>query len=257
MDLNDYWQENKRFVTTVAIGAAVFLIAYSLLAGSYGDKIGAKQSRRVTLQGELAAALFTASDLAAARAENEALRAAVEELTPRADFQARDAFRLTGAGASAGSQYLRALTEVRETLIPRANRNNLQLDPSLGMPSFSPTKEDEIERYLQALDVVDTVANLAIDAGVRRMDKIQVRLDPGLGTRGGVGAIERTRVKFQLEGPALPLARLLVATQRPPDGRVLMIDDVEMVSSRQKEGEARLDLTVTAARLRPPVREEE
>ena len=256
MDLNDYWQENKRFVTTVAIGAAVFLIAYSLLASSYGDKIGAKQSRRLTLQGELAAALFGSADLSAARAENEALRSAVDELTPRADFQARDSFRLA-SGASAGSQYLRTLTEVRESLIPRANRNNLQIDPSLGMPSLSPTKDDEIERYLEALDLVDTVANLAIDAGVRRLDKIQVRLDPGLGTRAGVGAIERTRVKFQLEGPALPLARLLASTQRPPDGRALMIDDVEMISSRQKEGEARLDLTVTAARLRPPVQEEE
>ena len=28
MDLNDYWQENKRFVTTVLAGLVVFLIAY-------------------------------------------------------------------------------------------------------------------------------------------------------------------------------------------------------------------------------------
>ena len=200
--LNEYWQENKRFVTMVAVGALVFLIAYLVLDGKYKSAIQSKNVQRSKLDGELKQSLYTTADLDAAEEENEALNAAVGALAAQADFEPRAMFRLRDGAASAGSQYLSALSEVREDLIPRANRNNLKLDPGLGMPALSPTREDQIERYLEALDIIDSIANLAIDVGVRRIDKIDIRLDPGLGTRQGVGRIERTRVKFSFEGAA-------------------------------------------------------
>ncbi len=196
--------------------------------------------------------MYTSQHLADAHAENDALIAAVEELRAAARFEARPGFRLDPGLGSASNQYLRALARVREELLPRANRGNLQVDSALGMPRLSPTREAEIVRYLEALDVIDTVVGMAINARVQRVDRIQVRLDPGLSSREGLGDVERTRVSLTLTGTSLALTRLLTSTQRPRDGRVLHIDELEMVPSRSKENEVRLELTVVAARLAAP-----
>jgi len=259
VDLNSYWQENKRFVTSVAAGAAVFFVAYLVVGGRYEGAITSKRGELARLEGDLRKSHFTAGDYDEAEAENETLQAAVSTLAKGADFEPRERFRIDRApGApSAGSQYLRALSEVHDTLIPRANRANMRIDPGLGMPALSPTRDDQIERYLEALDVIDTVANLAIQCNVSRVQEIAVRIDPGLSSRQGVGAIERTQIQFSFEGPAMPLTELLARTQRPPDGRALLIEDVEMLASKSKVGDARLDLTVVAARLHQPAAEAE
>ncbi|MEM7306035.1 MAG: hypothetical protein AAF682_05160 [Planctomycetota bacterium] len=259
MDLNEYWQENKRFVTMVAIGALVFLIGYLVLDGKYESAISSQNLQKARLDSELRKSLFSAADLDDAEDENERLNAAVEELSARADFEPRELFRIDrGGGApSVNSQYLRALTDVRDRLIPRANRSNMKLDPGLGMPELSPTREEQIERYLEALDIIESVADLAIEAGVRRLDEITIRLDPALGSRQGVGRIERTRVKFSFEGEAKPLTQLMARTQRTSEGRQLLIDEVEMIASKSRPGDSRLDLTMVAARLQVPTTEED
>lgn len=256
MDLNDYWQENRRFVTTVGVGFVVFLIARMILASTYEDDINAKNRVISTRKSDLAQPMYKSSDLADARAENEGLIEAVSVLREASDFQPRDEFTLDPGLGSASNQYLRSLARVRDELIPRANRSNMQVDSQLGMPRLSPTRDAEIERYLEALDVIETVVGLSVDARVQRVDKIQIRLDPGLNSREGLGAVERTRVAFTLTGSSLALERLLAWTQRPKTGRVLHIDDLEMVPARSREGEVRLDLTVVIARLSEPIEEE-
>ena len=135
----------------------------------------------------------------------------------------------------------------------RANRAGIALDLELGMPELSPTVEAEIERYLEALDLVESVVDLAIRSRVQRIDKIQVRLDPGLSSRQGLGRIERTKVVFALTGTSLALDRLLVWTQRPPPGgRALLVDGFEMQNARGKEGEVRLEVTFLVPRVRAP-----
>jgi hypothetical protein len=99
--------------------------------------------------------------------------------------------------------------------------------------------------------VIETVTVMAIDARVQRLEKIGIRLDSGLTSRAGLGRIERTSVSFELRGDSLSLTRLLTATQRPVDGRVLHLGDLEMTPSRNKDDEVQLDLTLTIARLRP------
>ncbi len=249
MDLNDYWQENKRFVSVVAFGVVGFFLASFLIDAVYGDDLSAAQSKVTRLQRELKKPLFSASDRTAAQAQNDELRAAVERLHEAVQFVPREEFRLDPALGTPSNQYLRALTRVREDLLPRANRANVGLDPGLGMPKLSPTREEEIERYLEALDVIETSLRMAIDAGVRRVDKIQIKLDPGLSTRVGLGRIERTRIPMTLIGDSLALTRLLAATQRPADGRILHVDEIEMLPSRNKQDEVRLDLTLVVARL--------
>ena len=253
MDLGGYWQENKRFVVGVGAGALLFLVGLVVESSIWEDQRNDTRRRIQGLKNQLEEASYTAEDLAEAERENAALRGVVERLGTVADFQPRPEFAREEAGGSASNQYLRAVSRVREELESRANRAGIALDLELGMPELSPTVEAEIERYLEALDLVETVVDLAIRSRVQRIDKIQVRLDPGLSSRQGLGRIERTKVVFDLTGSSLALDRLLVWTQRPPaDGRVLLVDAFEMQNARGKEGEVRLEVTFVVPRVRAP-----
>lgn len=249
MDLNAYWQENKRFVTTVVLGVLVFFVALLSIASVYEDDIDAARGRVASLKRQLGESMYDAAARDLAADENERLRSAAATLAAAAGFRPREGFRLEPSAGSPSNQYLRALTRVREELLPRANRSSLELDPGLGMPELSPTRETEIERYLEALDVIETVARLAIDTRVARLEGMQVRLDPGLTSRAGLGDVERTRVELTAIGTSRALSELLAATQRPRAGRILRIDELEMVPARRREDELRLDLTLVIPRV--------
>jgi hypothetical protein len=251
MDLGAYWQENKRFVLVVAAGLVLFLIGFAVETSIYRGKINAAQRAIQLNQNQLRDMKFTASDLSEVKAENEALVAASARLSQAARFQPRPEFVPDASRGPSANHYLRTLSRVREELLQRANRAGLGLDSSLGMPELSPTAEHEIVRTLEALDLVETVCDLAIRARAERVDKIQVRLDPGHGSREGVGAIERTRVQFTLTASSLAAARVLVWTQRPPaGGRVLPIDKLEMSPLRGRSDQVRLDVTFVIARVK-------
>src|SRR4029077_5166520 len=134
--------------------------------------------------------------------------------TKAAQFHPRPEFVPDPAAGSSANHYVRTFSRVKEELSTRANRASLHLDSSLGMPELSPTLEREILRYLQALDLVESVADLAIRARVDGIDKIQVRLDPSQAARTGVGAVERTKVQMTMTGSSLALTRLLTWSQR-------------------------------------------
>jgi hypothetical protein len=250
MDLGAYWQENKRFVVGVGAGAVLFLIAYALETSHYQGRINAANRAISLKKNELKQMQFSSADQSEAEAENTALREAVAQLAAAAQFRARPEFMPDAASGSGANHYVRTVSRVREDLGLRANRANLDLDPSLGMPELSPTLEREILRYLEALDLVEAVADLAIRARADSIDKIQVRLDPGHSSRTGVGKIERTKVQMTLTGSSLALTRLLSWTQRPPPGgRVLPIDQCEMAAAKNQAGRVRLDVTFLIARL--------
>ena len=250
MSLDEYWQENKRFVSVVAGGLLVFLLGNWAVSSAYGaDNKAARQSIQ-RLKRQLREPLFSAADRTMAEEENGALLEAVEALEGAARFQARPEFVLNPDLGSAANQYRRAFNRVRESLESAANRANLRLDEGLGMPRLSPTREDEIVRYLEALDLVETVVGTCIDARVERVDRIAVRLDPSLQSATGLDRIERTRVAFKVTGSSLALSRVIAWTQRPRgEGRVFLVDELEMTPARSKEEEVTLDITFVVARL--------
>ncbi|MSR61103.1 MAG: hypothetical protein EXS08_01475 [Planctomycetes bacterium] len=251
MNLDAYWQENKRFVLTVGAGGLLFLIGFAVESSLFQGQVNAATRQITYFQNELKKQPFGSEDKNATEAENTALRAAADRLAEAAAFHARPEFVPDPAKGSAANQYLRALTRVREELRQRASRARVDIDPKLGQPELSPTAEGEILRYLEALDLVESVGDLAIRARAARIDKIQVRLDPGQGTRAGVGPIERTRVQMTITGSSLSISRLLAWTQRPlPGGRVLLIDQLESSIAKGKKDEVRLDVTFVIARLR-------
>jgi hypothetical protein len=249
MDLNEYWEENKRFVLGVLGALVLFAIARSVVKSIYTDDINTKTREIARSIGELKKPMYTGNDLDRAEEQNEALLSAAAILREATDFVPRTAFALDSSRGSASAQYLRSLGEVREGLLRLAGRANMQLDSSLGLPVLSPTRDVEIERYLGGMDVVDQLVRAAIAAGVDRTEQLRIVLDPGLRSRSGVGKVERTRVSCTLIGTSLALERLLNATQRPDAGRSLHIAEIEMHPSRGKEDEVRLDLTLLIARV--------
>jgi len=163
------------------------------------------------------------------------------------------------------------VSRVRDDLLKTAGRGNLRLPDDLGLPALSPTREAEIERYLEALDLVDRAVRLALAAGVQRIDKIEIRLDPKLSSRQGVGDLERTRVEISASGLPAPLVHFISETQAKGGGSAaaspagsagapgsrssaaglgpLLIEKADIQSSRTKPDEAVLTVTFVAARV--------
>lgn len=140
------------------------------------------------------------------------------------------------------------MTEVREALTREAGRLAVRLPDDLGLPALAPTKPEEIERHLAAVDLIERLVLLSFEAGVPRIERIDVKLDPGLGSRRGVGAIERTSVSMRLSGSSEALVRLLIATQA--DGaQPLLIAELELQPERTRADEARMDVVFVVARV--------
>jgi hypothetical protein len=257
MDFSNYWQENKRFLVTVACGAIVFAILWMLVDRYFGDDLRRQRSLVATTSQKLSKdALYAPADLAQAEKENSALTAAVTSLSKAAAFAPRPQFVLDARKGSPSSQYFAAVAAVRDDLLRQAGRANMRLPEDLGLPALSPTREPDIVRYLEALDLVDRAVRTALATGCERIDKIEIRLDPRLYSREGVGRIEKARVSFTFSGVGGPLSDFLVLTQSAgekdqngiPLGGPLNIEKADMVPARTGV-EATLDVTFVCARM--------
>jgi hypothetical protein len=257
MDLSNYWQENKRFLVTTACGVIVFAILWMVIDRYFGAELRRQRSIVSTTSTKLGKdKLFGPSDLDEAEKEHAALTAAVETLSKAAAFAARRQFVLDASRGSPSSQYFAAVSAVREDLLRQSGRANMRLPEDLGLPALSPTREPDIVRYLEALDLVERTVRTALTTGCGRIDKIEIRLDPRLYSREGVGRIEKTRVTFTLSGAGGPLADFLVLTQKSGEkdqngaalGGPLNIEKSDMVPARTG-AEASLEVTFVCARL--------
>jgi hypothetical protein len=255
MDLEEYWQENKRFLARVGIGLAVFLVGLGVVDATVGGERKRLETAVAATQRNLAAPFFTAADRDLAEADHTALAATVEALRAQVEFQPREQFR-GAAGALDTARYISTASRVRSELLPLASRRNVSVDPTLGIPDTSPTRTDEIERHLDALDVVERVVRGAIDERVKRVTKVTVKLDPGLNSRKGVGRIERTRVVFELEGDDLALQRLVARTQLA-EPAPLVIESANFNRSQRDPQVVVLELTVLVVRVQAPAAESE
>jgi len=243
VDLEGYWQENKRFVLTVAGGAVAFLVGWWALDAYLGSDLRSLESRRSRLQRELGAPMFQAVDLDRASAQNAELREAVATLRQAAEFRPRPRFALTD-GVDASSRYVTVVSEVREDLLTSAGRAGLVLPQDLGLPTLAPTKETEIARTLEALDALERVLQRSIEAGCERVDSIRIELDARLLAGKPIDDLEKTVVQLRLVGSSIPIVRLLTLLQEPRSGDVLLVERAEVAPARARRDEVRLDLEI-------------
>jgi hypothetical protein len=257
MDLEEYWQENKSFVAQVAGGLFVFLIGLAVVQKTVGAEYRSVRREIVSAESKLRKLKTEGYDRSALdriKADHAALDAALVDLRERVRFEAREDFRAE-PGQATPSAYLSAVTQVRERLLPAAGRKGVTIDPTLGLPELSPTRPDEIERHLEALDLIERVLGLCIEEGVREVPRLRIRLDPGLRGRKGVGLIERTKVEIDMRGENAAILRVLARSQRGPSA--LAIESIEMDANRQRPDEARAQVTLLTPRIANPIEDVE
>ncbi len=247
MKLEDFWQENKSFVVTVVGGAVLFGAGWATINSTVGDELAKSRVRLTALEKQLAEPKFTEADQQKAQAERDKLAAAVDTLTGALAFQVRPDYELAGQAPS--SRYFAVQAKAREELLALANRAGLVVPESLGLPNLSPTKEQEIVRDLEALDVIDRVVHLAIEAQCERIDEIHIKLDPRLVSGKPITDIEKTTVEFDLVGPAAPLCKLIALSQQKRATNPLLVDRVGMTSTRAKNDESKLEIAFLVAHL--------
>jgi hypothetical protein len=250
MDLNDFWQENKRFVVTVVGGAIVFLVGYLAIERVFGSALETEEARKRRAETGLAGKLFQPEDLAQAETENKALEATLATLSSTVQFKPRPQFEL-GSGAPT-NRYFNAVSETRDSLRTAAGRAGMKIPDELGLPTLSPSRQQEIARYLEAVDMIDRAARIAIESGVARVDEVHIKLDPRLLSGKGIEGVEKTLVEMKLRGDALALSRFVMLTQRAPADKTLLVERCEFSAAPgAKLDEARLDIALLAAHLHP------
>ncbi|MBL6719816.1 MAG: hypothetical protein ISQ08_00230 [Planctomycetes bacterium] len=255
MDFENYWQENKNFVLSVAGGALVFLIAFLVLDSSYGADLRGSAARLGREQAKLRQSYYTNADLGRVEEEHEALVAARERLAAAAVFQPREGFRLRDGGGSPSNQYFGRVDRVQRELELLAGRARCVLPEGLGLEPLKTNDVEVIARQLEALDLLDRALRRAIEAGVDRITRVEVQLDPSLGGRAGLGRVERTRVQLRMTADPPAITRFLHATQRG-DG-ALLVDSYDARAAAGREDEVALDITLVAVRLHELAEEDE
>ena len=247
MDVNDFWQENKRFVMTVAGGVLVFFTGVVLINNLFGSELAAQEARKIQFNNTLAGGLIPQADLDLLRAENQKLVAAHDALAKATVFEPRAAFA-PNAGSMA-NRYFEVVAATRDELLPAAGRVGIPLPEDLGLPALAPTKDEQITRYLEGLDVIDRTLRLGFEAGIGRVEGIDIKLDPRLLGGKPLEGLEKTMITFKLRGTALSLTRLVLMLQRSAQTRVGVLDHVEFLSGGPREDAARLEITLATVRL--------
>ena len=262
MDLENYWQENKKTVTVIGCGLLLFLIANLIVNATVGDALAAVKRERADQRRELRQERYDSSALRLAEEDNERLVAAQDALVSSVAFRTRPEFLTNPALGSVAGQYFTRVEAVRDRLSRRASRSGLRPpDDAWGIEMPDTNIAPVILRHMEALDLIDRVASLAIDAGVSRISRIQVDLDPGFGSKKGLGRVERTKVRFEFDTSAASMTTLLTLAQMPVEGdasgQALPIDEFEIKSERNRVGHVKAEVIFTIVRLSESLEEDD
>jgi hypothetical protein len=163
MDLNDFWQENKRWVLGCVAGLLVFLIARMIVDGRFNAPARAAVGKTRGIYSSVAKGeKYLEKHEAAARAERDRLDATLQVLRAAMHYELPKRFDLAGKG---DAELYRAtvFSEVRTAAVERAAAANVEF-PEDGL-SWSPqTERDAIQRELIGISLVDHVVAQLIAA---------------------------------------------------------------------------------------------
>ena len=215
MDASEIWQENKKFIITVGSGLLVFLIGNMVVTSMYSGDIRrvtrdtAKASKRLKTE------MYTADDLGVAEDENVELTKRYEQLRAAAEFQPRQEFTLDAYEGSAQN----AQSSVREKVLDRiadlASRKRAFLPDGLDLEMLKTRNVDALERHIHALDMLERALVLALEAGVRQVRAIEIKLDPSFDSTRGVNPIEKTVVTVDVIAAPEAVTRWLAMAETP------------------------------------------
>lgn len=264
MDLNDLWQENKRWILGCALGLVVFWIGWSVIHATFdpGPTLRAIRNLERTVRG---GEFYDRAAFQAAREESEMLAEAVQRLREALVFKLDPDFSLEGKG-DPDLHWDVMSRRVRGDLVRRADEAGVAFAESdLEWGSY-----DSLEEFRAAL-----VQLCLVDHAVRRLLAAHERVRaagveaPGLvaiesfklggsrGRRGGSvrvrkqeGPVREDRVRFEVRADAATLALFLEAcrAQSPPIG----VHELRVTPGRRPGDPLTIKGTLTAIRVEEP-----
>lgn len=163
MDLQEFWQENKRWVLGVIAGAIVFWIGASVVENLFGAD-GTLRKAQIAKRDIESNARFDAAGLKQLRAENEKLVAMTTRLRERVGFVPDDDFVLAGKG-DPDTYFPEIARRVRRRILQTAQENTVEFaDANLSwLPAVG---REEIANRLLELNVLEQAAMRLLDASV-------------------------------------------------------------------------------------------
>lgn len=173
MNLDTLWQLHRRFIVGVAIGLVVFLIGMAMIGNTAGQDLKRSNSLIGKYRRALNSPVYSQAQVGQLTTrlqemEDRTQRLALAVLPPlRDDYQ-------PVVGQSATQHYIELTGRLRTELLGWALRQNVEIDPSLGLPAQSPTQPQMISRVLAGLDVVERVCRLAVQTGAEAVEDIQI-----------------------------------------------------------------------------------
>ena len=267
MDLDEIWQEHKRFIVTVVAGMALYFIGGTVLDSVYGADIRDATSAVSRSKRALAQGMYDRADQRDAEEQNAALLERFAALERAVAFAPRDGFTIpTDAPDVAQNTYLSAVERVSADLEDLASRTRAVLPDGLGLDMLETRNVGAIERHLHALDLLERATAMALDAGVRRVRDVRVELDPAFRAGRGLGAVERTTVQMEVEGSPESVARWLARVETPVEGdaalgglrrQALPVKSLEVRRASSKRSDAICNVTFLVVRLHDDETEED
>ncbi len=173
MNLDTLWQLHKRFLIGVAAGLVVFLIGMAVVGRTAGKELRSAESTLARHKRTLATPAYTQTQVTELRTRLEEIRRRTQHFGSAALPPLRERY-VPAAGQSPTQHYIELTGEIRSELIGWALRQNVEIDPGLGLPPQSPTQPQKIARVLRGLDVVERVSRLAVSYGAAAVDNIEI-----------------------------------------------------------------------------------
>jgi len=121
---------------------------------------------------------------------------------------------------------------------------NITVDENLGMPELSPTRPNEIQRALIALDIATRVVILAVESQIGVIEAIDMVPEAG---RRKQSFMKEQRVKFKLTGKAEAMAEFL--RRFALQDNFLSIEEAEFDMADSDGNQVKAAFTVSALKI--------
>ena len=284
--MDGVWQEHRRFIISLVVGALVFLIVWLVIDGLYGSDIRSYRTRIQRHRRAQRQALPPGVRLSDVRRERQADEDAFQEMLAVVQRVPDEGFSLAGVTQNVDLHYTKQIDRVRKEVLELCALENVAVDQNLGLPSRFPASRTEKEWFLNGLDVVRQVlllaleANGAMEGGITRIENISIKTRKV--SRGNArrrdSFLKLLPVSVSIVGHPLAVNRILADLPAPPGsrskpGRYLALLDGSMTSLDSPPGarrgkrrktftdpadsnRVRLDLTVAAVSVDPSGRAE-
>jgi hypothetical protein len=163
LDLNDIWQQNKRWILGVGAGLVLFWLG-TVIVRSIWNGERAESAVESVFRSTRGEQYYQANERTAAKTDGEELAAAEQRLRSALEYVPEDRFLLAGK-SDPDLHFDQVSREVRRTLVEKAQQYAVEL--SGGDLVWEPPVGDEIGRTLLGLSVLHHAVDRLLDAGDR------------------------------------------------------------------------------------------